>query len=86
MKKEKLYQEVNSCQIEDSLIRAFSQIGDNLGDLLYEKETVTLNNRLYNNSEIKIYNDFLVEELDVILSGSYKQLLTKIKSCLRRAS
>jgi len=66
----------------DSIIRAFESIGDDLGDFLYEKETKILDDDLYYNTKITRYNDFLAEELNLILVESHKQLLAKIKDCL----
>ncbi len=67
-------------QVENLVFRAFGQMGDDLGDLLYDEEAI--NSCLCKNTDVEIYNDFLTEELDSILAESYKQLLSKIKLTL----
>jgi len=67
-------------QVENLVFRAFGQMGDDLGDLLYDEEAI--NNCLCKNTGVEIYNDFLTEELDSILAESYRQLLIKIKLTL----
>jgi hypothetical protein len=67
-------------QIKNLVVRAFSKIGDGLGDLLYDEEVTLVS--LHRNTNIKIDHDSLTEELDSILAESYKRLLIKITSCL----
>jgi len=67
-------------QVENLVFRAFGQMGDDLGDLLYDEEAI--NSSLCKNTDVEIYNDFLTEELDSILAETYKQLLIKIKLSL----
>ncbi len=67
-------------QVENLVFRAFGQMGDDLGDLLYNEEAI--NSCLCKNTDVEIYNNFLTEELDSILAESYKQLLIKIKLTL----
>ncbi len=71
------------CQIENLIIKSFGQIGDDLGDLLYDEEVVMINDFLYKNTKVEIYNDFLTEELDSILAESYTQLLSKVRLALK---
>ena len=68
-------------QIKNLVVKAFSKIGNGLGDLLYDEE-VTLGS-LHKNTNIEIDHDFLTEELDSILAESYQKLLIKITSCLK---
>lgn len=73
-------------QIKDLVVRAFTRIGDDLGDLLYDEEAMLVNNCLYRNANTEMYNDFLIEELDLILAESYEQVLIKIILCLKGGS
>ncbi|MBA2628680.1 MAG: hypothetical protein H0U78_01415 [Rickettsiaceae bacterium] len=67
-------------QIKNLVVKAFSKIGDGLGDLLYDEEVTLVS--LQRNTNIEIDHDFLTEELDSILAESYQRLLIKITSCL----
>ena len=68
-------------QIKNLVVKAFSKIGDGLGDLLYEEEVTVVS--LNRNTNIEIDHDSVIEELDSILAESYQKLLIKITSCLK---
>lgn len=67
-------------KVEDIIIGAFYQVGNDLGDLLYNEEM--MKSCFSRNTAIEIYHDFITEELDLILEESCKQLLIKIKLAL----
>jgi hypothetical protein len=68
-------------QIKNLVVKAFSKIGDGLGDLLYEEEVAVVS--LNRNTNTEIDHDSVIEELDSILAESYQKLLIKITSCLK---
>jgi len=66
-------------QIQTIIIRAFNEIGNDLGDMLYDIENMTSNNQ----RDIKQKNNAIVKELDVILVTLYKYLLLNINVALK---
>ena len=55
-------------QIKNLVVKAFSKIGDGLGDLLYEEEVAVVS--LNRNTNTEIDHDSVIEELDSILAES----------------
>lgn len=72
---------ISSHQIKLILTEAFSKIGNDLGDELYNIENITSNN----NEVIKIEqrNDFIANELNAILANSYKRLFLSLNRALK---
>ena len=70
-------------QLEDLIVKAFTQIGDDLGDLLYDEEVMLINDSLHQSANIEKHNTCLAKELDLTLAESYEQLLAKIILCLK---
>jgi len=68
-------------QIKTIIIKAFSEIGNDLGDMLYDIENMTSNNQ--RDTKIEQKNNALVKELDMILTNSYKKLFFNINVALK---
>ena len=72
---------ISNHQLKTIMTAAFSQIGNDLGNVLYNIENMNLNNNRGIQTEQN--NDAVANELNVILANSYKHLLTNISVALK---